>query len=195
VDDPTLIAHWALDESEGTIAQDSAGTNDAVTLGDPLWLPTGGIADGAIQLDGIDDCVIIGSIPNPTKGPFSFLAWIQGGAPEQVVLSQIGVANWLCTDPLEGNLMTRLQGSDISGGPLLSQTNITDGNWHRIGLTWDGSNRILYVDGIAVAQDTQPDLDGSDSGLYIGCGKGMESGTFWSGLIDDVRIYNRVVIP
>ena len=73
---------------------------------------------------------------------------------------------------------------------MLSQTNITDGNWHHIGLVWDGSKRILYVDDVAVAEDTQNDLESSDSGLYIGTGKGMEPGSFWSGLIDDVRIYD-----
>jgi hypothetical protein len=70
---------------------------------------------------------------------------------------------------------------------------ITDGNWHRIGFVWDGSHRKLYVDGVVAAEDTQPPLAGSVDGLYIGCGKAMEAGTFWSGLIDDVRIYNRVV--
>jgi hypothetical protein len=146
-------------------------------------------------LDGVDDCVIIGSIPNPTDGPFSVLAWIKGGAPGQVVLSQIGVANWLLSDPFEGNLMTELKSPGRSGSPILSQTNITDGNWHRIGLVWNGSNRTLYVDDIIAAEDTQDGLVGSDNGLYLGCGKAMESGTFWSGLIDDVRIYNRVVNP
>ncbi|HUU17696.1 MAG TPA: hypothetical protein VMW72_11140 [Sedimentisphaerales bacterium] len=46
-----------------------------------------------------------------------------------------------------------------------------------------------------VAEDTQADLVVSENGLYIGTGKAMEPGTYWSGLIDDVRIYNRVVIP
>jgi hypothetical protein len=77
----------------------------------------------------------------------------------------------------------------------LSQTIITDGDWHRIALVWDGSNRTLYVDDIAVAQDAQPDLVGSNNDLYIGTGKAKESGSFWSGLIDDVRIYNRAVRP
>jgi hypothetical protein len=189
-----LTAHWALDETEGTIAWDSAGTNDAVTFGDPLWLPIGGIVDGAIQLDGIDDCVIIGSIPNPIEGPFSVLAWIQGGEPGQVVISQITGANWLTSD-VEGNLMTELKSPSRSSSPLLSQTNINDGNWHRIGFVWDGSNRILYVDGVAAAEDTQDGLESSDDGLYIGCGKAMEDESYWSGLIDDVRIYNRAVRP
>jgi N-acetylneuraminic acid mutarotase len=195
VDDPTLIAHWALDEAEGIIAQDNAGTNDGVTFGDPLWQPSGGMVDGAIELDGIDDCLIVGSIPNPTEGPFSVLAWVKGGAPGQVVLSQIGGANWLCTDSIKGNLMTELKGTGWGAAELLSETNITDGNWHRTGLVWDGSNRTLYVDGVVVAEDAQTNLFGSEGGLYIGTGKAMEPGSFWSGLIDDVRIYSRAVSP
>jgi hypothetical protein len=78
---------------------------------------------------------------------------------------------------------------------LLSQTLITDAAWHRVGFVWDGSNRILYVDDVEVARDTQPGFISSEGGLYIGTGKAMEPGTYWSGLIDDVRIYNRAVRP
>ena len=91
--------------------------------------------------------------------------------------------------------MTELKDSGRSAGPLMSHTIIADGNWHRIGFVWDGLNRTLYVDGIKVAQDTQNELLSSNNGLYIGCSKGMESETYWSGLIDDVRIYNRAVAP
>ena len=34
-----------------------------------------------------------------------------------------------------------------------------------------------------------------DRGLYIGVGKDYAPGSFFSGLIDDVRIYNRAVKP
>ena len=78
---------------------------------------------------------------------------------------------------------------------MVSQTVITDGNWHRIGLVWDGFSRTLYVDSIAVAQDTQDGLGGSDNGLSIGTSNFMEPGTYFSGLIDDVRIYNRAITP
>jgi hypothetical protein len=194
INDPTLIAHWALDETEGIVVPDSVGDNNGYAIGDPVWLPDGGLVDGALQLDGIDDYVVTGTPPNPADGQLSVLAWINGGAPGQVVFSQQGTANWLMADT-EGNLMTELKGTDRSASPLQSQTIITDGHWHRIGFVWDGTNRILYVDDAAVAIDTQQDLADSDSGLYIGCGKGMEAGTFWSGLIDDVRIYNRAVCP
>jgi len=92
-------------------------------------------------------------------------------------------------------LMTELKAAGRGATELLSQTIITDGNWHRIGFVWDGFSRTLYVDSIAVAQDAQNGLGSSEGGLYIGTGKSMEAGTFWSGLIDDVRIYNRSVSP
>jgi len=194
VNDPTLIAHWALDEAEGMIVIDSVGENSGYAIGDPVWQPDGGLVDGGLQLDGVDDYVITGTPPSPAEGTFSILAWVKGGAPGQVIVSQQGSANWLMADA-EGNLMTELKAHGRSGKPLQSQTVITDGNWHRIGFVWDGSNRTLYVDGVVVAEDTQDGLHDSDSGLYIGCDKNMEAGTYWSGLIDDVRIYKRVVIP
>jgi hypothetical protein len=192
-EDYRLIAHWKLDETEGIVAQDSAGNNDAFLMGDPAWQPQGGIVDGTILLDGVDDCIITNSVLNPAEGPFSVFTWIKGGAPGQTVLSQIGGANWLCIDSLEGNLMTLLQASSRSGKPLQSQTVITDGNWHRVGFVWDGSHRTLYVDGVAVAEDTQSNLEGSNDGLYLGCGKAMDVGTYWSGMLDDVRIYNQAL--
>jgi hypothetical protein len=189
------VAYWKLDETESNIAYDSVDDNDGTLYGDPAWQPQGGIVDGALQLDGINDYVSTGFVLNPEDGPFSVLAWVKGGVPGQAVLSQIGGVNWLCTDSLEGNLMTELKGTGRGAAELLSQTIITDGDWHRIALVWDGSNRTLYVDDIAVAQDAQPDLVGSNNDLYIGTGKAKESGSFWSGLIDDVRIYNRAVRP
>ncbi|MEJ2705043.1 MAG: LamG domain-containing protein, partial [Sedimentisphaerales bacterium] len=193
--DPKLMAHWPLDEAEGMVVADGSGGTDGYALGDPVWLHDGGQVNGALQLDGIDDYVVTGAAPNPEGNSYSVLAWIQGGAPGQVILSQLGKANWLCTDPSAGTLMTELTVTGRDGRSLGSEAVITDGNWHRIGFVWDGSFRRLYVDGVIVAEDAQDNLDISSNGLYFGTGKAMESGTFFSGLIDDIRIYNRVVNP
>jgi hypothetical protein len=194
IDDPTLLAHWALDETEGLIAYDSAGTNDSVLSGDPVWQPTMGQLDGALELDGDEDYIITGPVLNPADGPFSIIAWVKGGASGQVVVSESS-SNWLCTDASNGELTTELECQGRSSIPLLSETVITDGEWHRIGLVWDGLNRMLYVDDVKVAQDTQDGLKSTNSGLYIGAGNATEAGTFWSGLIDEVRIYKRAVSP
>ena len=53
----------------------------------------------------------------------------------------------------------------------------------------------VNVDDIAEAEDAQSSLTGVSAGLFIGANRGLEPGEFWSGLIDDVRIYDRVVAP
>jgi hypothetical protein len=201
-----LIAHWALDEPEGFIAHDSAGNNDGACHGEPLWQPAGGKIDGALAFDGTDDYVSTDFVLNPADGAFSVFAWVKGGAPGQVIISQAdrtifgttistGSA-WLSTDPAEGKLMTELLTLGQGGGlPVVSETVITDGNWHRIGLVYDGSSKYLYVDGTEVGKDTepQPHLESASGGLYFGAGNNLEPGSFFSGLIDDVRIYDRAL--
>ncbi|MCP4606217.1 MAG: LamG domain-containing protein, partial [Proteobacteria bacterium] len=64
------------------------------------------------------------------------------------------------------------------------------GNWHHIGIVWDGYVRMLYVDGMNVAQDEQNNLEGKQSGLFMGAGATLEAAGFFRGLIDDVRLYD-----
>lgn len=198
VDDPTLLAHWALDETEGIIAYDSAGVNDAVVVGGTAWQPNSGQIDGALMLDGVDGYALKSPILNPANGPFSVFAWIKGGAPGQIILSQLNSANWLGADSSFGCLMTGLippATGRFVPQPLESESVITDDQWHRVGFVWNGVNRSLYVDDILVAEDMQQELSCSDGGLNIGCGSNSAVGTYWSGLIDEVRIYSRAVSP
>jgi hypothetical protein len=189
-------AYWKLDETEGMIAYDSSGHyHDANVIGDPNWQPDGGIVDGALEFDGINDYISTPFVLNPFTGPFSVFAWIKGGLPGQTIISQADDANWLSANISDGVLRTELKGGGRAGSTLVSQTVITDDNWHRIGLTWDGANRILYVDDIVAAQDTQANLLGSESGLYIGAGNTLDEDTLFQGLIDDVQIYNRAITP
>ena len=92
--------------------------------------------------------------------------------------------------------MTELRfiGGRLSEPPLVSQTVISDDAWHRVGLSWDGTNRSLYMDDIEVASDTQPGFATSEGGLYIGTGKEMALGTHWSGLIDEVRTGKKIMV-
>jgi hypothetical protein len=63
-----------------------------------------------------------------------------------------------------------------------------------VGLVWDGLERILYVDDTEVARDMIATPDPVKGGLILGAGITPESSA-WSGMIDEVRIYNRAVTP
>ena len=201
---PELVAYWKLDETEGAIAYDIAGGKDGYLFGDPVWQPNDGIKDGALQFDGVNDYVLSSFNLNPAQGPFSVFAWIKGGVPGQVIISQMDGSSsgetWLGIEPVNGCLMAGLVSPPIGrfiSQPLESNHIVTDDIWHHIGFVWDGSYRTLYVDGMEVAKDNDPlaSLNNSDGGLYIGVNKNLDAGTYFSGLIDDVRIYNRVVSP
>jgi serine/threonine protein kinase len=195
-EDYRLVAHWALDEDAGNTAYDSTNENDATLQGGPIWQPEGGKLGGSLQLDGTNDYVSTPFILDPAKESFSVFAWIKGGAPGQVIISQNDETGtrWLWLDSSYGRLISWLMHPPFD--PLMSESSITDGQWHHVGLVYDieGLHRYLYVDG---AQATR-DIDfvagvGSNGGLYIGAGSDLEPGTFFSGLIDDVRIYNQAL--
>ena len=193
LNDPTLIAHWALDEAEGIFASDSAGEHDGTVMGAALWQPAGGVVDGALRFNGTY-FVTTSFVLDPSEGPFSASAWVKGGAPGQGIVSQMAGANWLMTDPSTGALMTELASGE-DGRSLCSEILITDGNWHRVVVTSDGSTGVLYVDGVLAAEGVQDPMAASSGTLSIGCGPNMAPASFFSGLIDGVRIYNRAVKP
>ncbi|MCH8193788.1 MAG: LamG domain-containing protein, partial [Planctomycetes bacterium] len=174
-------------------AYDSVGKSDAIVMGDAVWQPEGGRVGGALRLDGVDDYVNTLFALNPADTVFSVFAWVKGGAPGQVILSQIDGMNWLMLDA-KGYLKTRLK-INRREKDLTSAVAINNDTWHRVGFTWDGTNRILYVDDHEVARDTQGGLQKSHGDLFIGAGSNLDRSTFWSGMIDDVRIYDRVVTP
>ena len=196
IEDPTLTAHWAFDETAGDAAADNAGDHPGAVTGACLWCPDAGQVDGALELDGTT-FVVTDHILSPSDGAFSVLVWVQGGAAGQVVVSQDSGSDWLAIDPDSGSLMTAIAPpkSRKPVGPLVSDAIVIDGLWHRIALVWDGTSRSLFVDGTLVATDEQGSLVSCTGGLNIGCGTDTTPASFFTGLIDDVRIYNRAVKP
>ncbi len=196
---PEMVAYWKLDEAEGGVAQDSAGDKHGVLSGNPVWLHNAGKVRGALQLNGVDDYVSTPFVLNPADGPFSAFIWVRAGAEGQAIISQASGTgtgrDWLAADVEDGRLMTDLRAPGPQGSPLVSEFVISDGDWHHLGLVWDGSRRRLYADGTEQVRDNKPQngLDSADGGLYFGAGNGLDPNTFWSGLIDDVRIYDRAL--
>ena len=129
--DPNLIALWKLDETEGEVAYDSAGENDATVIGDGIWQPEAGQIGGTLQFDGVDDYLTAPFVLDPIKQPFSVFAWIKGGQPGQTIISQQGAfGEWLSVDPA-GILTTSLT---FPLPAITSNVVITDDLWHHIGV-------------------------------------------------------------
>jgi lysophospholipase L1-like esterase len=198
---PQLLAHWRFDETEGSTAADRLGRFNGIIHGQASWQPDGGVVGGALELDGVDDYVSTASVLNPSHGPFTVFAWVKGGQPGAVIVSQSDEhgfgRTWLALDPATGGLMTGLTDGGRNTRPLVSETAVSDGKWHRLRLVWTGSQRFLYVDGRQVAGDTRVlgRLSITNAGLHFGAGQNAEADSFWRGLVDEIRVHTRAVKP
>ena len=113
----------------------------------------------------------------------------------QVILSSAAGPIWLSLDRETGGLRTNLGSAGRGGAPLVAQTPVSDGAWHHVALVWDGAARILYVDGVEVALRSAGQLERVTGLQRFGAGPTLDSGRFWRGLIDDLRMYTRALSP
>ncbi len=194
-EDYRLISHWLLDDTEGILTYDSFGNRPGFIIGAPNWRPDSGRVDGALLLTGSGNYLRIPLVSNLVIRPFSLFAWVKGGQAAQVVLAQDRVHNWLMADPQSGALMTELTGPNPGDTALISNTVITDDTWHHVGLVWSGTQRALYVDDIEVARDEMSQLLRTSAGLVVGADATLTPGSFWPGMLDDIRIYDRAIEP
>lgn len=95
----------------------------------------------------------------------------------------------------EGRLMVQLN----DGSPQNYNSNsseLRDNKWHHVAVSGDRDGFLtFYVDGIQVGQVNISDIKNIDSrsNLFIGWEPANSAHTYFNGVIDEVRIYNRVL--
>jgi hypothetical protein len=190
-----LVAAYGFDEASGTTATDPVnGLNG--TLTGAARVAGGGRYGSALSFDGVDDWV---SVPNNaalnlTSGmtleawvkPSVLSSWRSVVMKEQAsALPYALYANSDADTPAASVFTT--SALTAAGPPAVGL-----GSWTHLAMTWDGSLIRLYVDGAVVATRSAPgSLLTSTGQLRIG-GNSLR-GEFFSGLIDEVRVYNRVL--
>ncbi len=192
-EDHRLLAHWTLDDVDGPVTIDSIGNLIGMVPGIATWQPNSGQVDGALSLTGFGNYLRLPFISNLAIRPFSVFIWVKGGASGQVILSQDNEKNWLMASPESGTLMTELTAPGPDQEALVSDTLIVDGAWHHVGLVWNGTHRMLYVDNVEVAKDEIPQPAIASQALSVGAGVSLAPSSFWTGLVDDIRIYDRPI--
>jgi hypothetical protein len=207
MDDP--VAHWKFDEGSGTAAYDSAGNNDGTIYG-AQWAD--GLLDGALRFDGEDDCVSFGDIHELEFGhrDFSLSLWFYTEGTHNTagayhyghILSkyddQGDSRQWAIGQDDAGrlNFYTNPTGESSTHEDLFSGESGYQNQWvHVVGVR-NGSAKYLYINGVLNNTATTAGVvTGKSAGVYIGCRQNLISDRiyFFNGIIDDVRIYNRVL--
>jgi len=184
---------------------DSSGNGNDGTLTNMAggeW--TTGFVGGALEFDGNEDYVTIAESSDFKfgTGDFGMGAWVKTSATTTSYI----IDNYQGTVGEVGcQIVMNADGTvyfEVRGGTLLQITStvtINDGAWHHIfGSADRDSSMNLYIDG-ACAGTGGTNLDKIDNSnpvlIGVNAWRTDPLGSFFSGIIDDVRIYNRALEP
>lgn len=180
------VSYWPLNETNGVIAFDHAGTNDGTyvggfTLGQP----------------GIPNSDALGSNTSVAFDGVTGLVNIPAGKTTLNITGPITIAQWVLTPPSgEPQFSTSFGHSDQSyrlsvanndalphfcdggAGDIVDGNNINDGNWHFLVGVYNGTNQYLYVDGVEQGGTDTTEPAGNAIAVQIGAAPDYTSRNF-----------------
>ncbi len=192
---PTPIFYWAFNQTSGTVANDSAGTNNGTLTSGAYW--TAGKLNNAVGFDGSNDNVVsAGNGINPVTADFTAMAWVKTmdsfSAQDIIdqqrrIISEIG-RTWLWIGV--GKVRSSLGGTDTIG-----TTNLSSNTWYHLAITKQGSTVTLFVNGQSDGSASRTIEPTTPTGkLIVGINNNTASYPFM-GTIDEVKIFSPILTP
>jgi hypothetical protein len=179
-----LVSHWKLDEGIGTSATDAADGNNGIING-AAW--TTGISGGALSLDGVNDYVDLGNPANLQPGTVSLSVWFKTTATGGRIVRKRTYGYGL--DVLStGKISFWINNAAATIFTATSPNAYNDNTWHHAVGVYGGSVVKLYIDGSQVASANAGAIFYGAGAIAIGR-DGDYNGSYFNGLIDDVRIF------
>jgi hypothetical protein len=183
-----LVGAWIMNEASGETLFDSSGfSNKGTITNGPTWIT--GKFGPALSFDGVNDYVSIASKPI-TAGPFSVSTWSNiTGSGIQAIYSQSSANIAMYIRPDVSNTFETVV--DGANGDFSPNNSFVAGNWYNFVMTYDGANVRGYVNGKLAIGPT------ARTAVYTGgtgeLGRYNSGSSYTTGLIDDIRIYNRAL--
>jgi len=199
------VGYWRFNEGSGTTANDSSGTGNHGTVYGASWTSS---VDGSTALSfvGPSDRV---EVPNAASlNPSNALtleAWIRldGRGTTQTIIDKAYTSH---TSPyyqyllLADNRIRELRFDIALNGVrwvvTSSGANLLPGTWFHVAGVYDGSSMKVYVNGVLKGSQNvgAATINSYNTALYIGKHRNLDYEKF-TGVIDEVRIHNRVLLP
>jgi Concanavalin A-like lectin/glucanases superfamily len=210
--DSALLGHWKFDEGTGATAADSSGHGHTGTLvGGPVW--TTGEIGGALAFNGSSSYVTVPSTAGLNAYPLTIAVWMKTNSTSGVVglvnkyvaygqngwnlfLNSGNLCAWYYRDAADAVYP--------GGGCPFNVAGYNDNQWHHVVFVVDATGGTLYVDGASQGSIPWAGTPGAptttqpvDIGYYPNGGAsypgGPGAGMYFSGVLDDVRLYNRAL--
>ncbi len=189
-----LVGHWTMsqDSLKGSLLADKTPySNDGTIYGATFATDRMGQPNKAMSFDGVDDYVKLGNF-DLTGGQRSISVWVNSkNMPSSLSDRRFFSGNYFDIKFTNGNLEAWIY--DTSFKKLAySASSLNSNNWYNVVITINNNDLKMYVDGVLRNQNNTFTLTNHPYNLNIGSNYWGERNHF-AGLIDDVRIYNRVL--
>ena len=200
-----LTGFWNMDENTGTTITDLSGNSNTGTFNvTPAW-STGKFGSG-ISFDGASYITVAqnSGLPAYRTTGYSVSLWVKGAGTlsgKQVYTEQNTVNNPLFqigTGFGDGKVRVFLR--DNSDNVWLDQTSTTtafDNNWHNVVWTDNNGTANLYIDGVKDVSNFNyaPVVALTPALTTLGSNFRSSATNFYTGYLDEVHTYNRVINP
>jgi hypothetical protein len=191
-----LVAAYSFGEGSGMSVADASGGGNTGTVSGATWV-AGGKFGGALSFNGSGALVTVADAASlRLSGAMTVEAWV-----DPAVLG----ASWRCVvfKELPGAMAYSLYASDGTGKPV-GQVNVGGEQnvfgasapplnaWTHLAVSYDGGALRLYVNGVLAATKSLAGAIAASTGA-LRIGGNSVWGEYFSGLIDEVRVYNRAL--
>ena len=201
--DPSLVLYFSFDNDlAGEATDHSIYGNNGTIEGDPAAV-AGQFGD-AFTFDASDDQVVVPSDATlDIRDQITMMAWIQPGAnltadwrtimgkSPTSVLGQTTFSYDFRTDN-NGTLRFSL---NIGGWQYILGPVLEEGTWYHMAGTYNGAEMVLYIDGEQVGTSTvSGQITSTVDPFCVGnivSAAGNINNEYWSGIIDEVRLWDR----
>ncbi len=197
-----LRAHWKFDEGAGSTVADATGNGATGTLTNgALW--TTGRANGAASFDGSNDFAAVPSI-DVTGSALTIAGWVRfssfpSQSDQRIVAKANGSAEsahwWMLGQINNGSqrLRFRLKTGSTTTTLVASSGNLAANTWYHVAAVYDGAAMRLYLNGTQVGSTAKTGTLATSSSVPVSIGRNPDSYGYFSGALDDLRIYQRAL--
>ena len=180
-------------------ANDVSGNgNNGSINGATLTLDRFSNANSAYDFDGTNDYLDLGSNSILPTTSMTFSIWFRTNSSgnQELLATDQSWTTYTCRLLTNGRLQWRIypNTSGGSGGQDLQVgNNYDDNNWHHYVATWNGTQMVLFLDGVSVASGAMSVTPVSFNSSNVLIGKFPSGVHHFDGVLDDAAFWNRAL--